>query len=321
MNLNKARSILNVSETDSPDEIKKKYKQLCKQYHPDINKDPGAEAKFKEVGEAYQVVSSGKSTDHEDRFQHHEGGFNPFEGGFNPFNPFGKQVIHEAENIDLYTTISFAESVLGCKKDLQFTRNIKCKDCNGQGESNINNGCEKCHGSGQITGRQGHMMFIRTCDKCGGRTQSKPCTTCHTKGTLSADTSINVSVPGGVQNGNILRIGGMGHFSGSFGPMDQNSDVHLHISVTPTPGLMLENQHVISNLDISLLEALTGCNKTVSTVLGDKEINIKKLSKNKDEVIINNHGVNRRGHQKVILNIIYPNNVDNIISILQENKD
>lgn len=308
MNLKEAYSILEIPSTATPEEAKKKYRELTKKFHPDINKESGAEDKFKKINEAYQVVSSGKSTDREDVMRR--------QSARDPFNPFGRQVMYEAENINLSTTISFKDSVLGCKKELKFNRKTKCQNCNGQGEIQLNNGCTKCGGRGQIVGRQGPMVTIQTCDKCFGQTQVDSCRVCTGSGVLDAEAAISVSVPGGIQDGNILRLGGVGHFVGSFGPMEQHTDVHLHVTVTPQDSLKIEGMHVVSNLEISLLEALKGCQKTVPTILGDKEITIKPQSRHKEEVVIPNIGVNRIGSQRVVLDVKYPADVSELINTL-----
>ena len=310
MNLNEAYSILEIPSTATAEEAKKKYREFTKKYHPDINKEPDAEAKFKKINEAYQVISSGKSTDREDVMRR--------QTSRDPFNPFGRQVMYEAENINISTTISFKDSVLGCKKELKFNRKTKCQNCNGQGEIQLNNGCTKCGGRGQIVGRQGPMVTIQTCDKCFGRTQVDACKVCSSSGVLDAEASISVTVPGGIQDGNILRLGGIGHFVGSFGPMEQHTDVHLHVSVTPQNSLRIEGMHVVSELEISLLDALKGCQKTVPTILGDKEITIKPRSRHKEEVVIPNVGVNRIGSQRVVLDVKYPADINQLISTLSD---
>lgn len=308
MNLKEAYSILEIPQTATPEEAKKKYRELTKKYHPDVNKEAGAEDKFKKINEAYQVVSSGKSTDREAQHWQQNGIHNPFNG---------QQVFIQPENIPIHTTISFKDSILGCKKEFKFTRKTKCPSCNGQGQITRNNGCDKCGGRGQVVSRQGNTVMIQTCDKCYGRMQTDPCTFCKTDGILDAEASINVSIPGGVQTGNVLRLSGMGNFAGFFmGQIEQHTDVHLHLTVTPEPGLRLDGNQVVSSLEISLLEALKGCKKSVKTILGSKEVDIKPKSKNKDEVIIPRLGVNGQGDQKVILDVTYPKDVSKLIDIL-----
>ncbi|CAB4197075.1 DnaJ DnaJ-class molecular chaperone with C-terminal Zn finger domain [uncultured Caudovirales phage] len=308
MKLQEARDVLGVSAGASSDEVKKKYRELTKKYHPDVNKEPGSEDKFKKINEAYQCVSTGKSSEREENFN---------SGFTNPFSNFSnKRQNVDVEAIDLKTTLSFKESILGCKKELKFSRNGKCINCNGNGYFNINNGCDRCGGSGNISGRQGNMIFTRTCDKCFGKSTSDPCKLCEEKGFVTTDVSVTVNIPGGIITGNILRLGGMGNYAGSFMTMDQYTDAHLYITVTPDNDLSLNGTNVISTLDISLLDALRGCNKSVKTILGLKDIIIKPMSRNKDEVIISNAGVNGIGNQIVILDIKYPDNINKVIEIL-----
>jgi len=244
-------------------------------------------------------------------------GRNPFEEFFHGgFSRAPRQ--YSSQNISIYTKISFAESVLGIKKEISFSRQNKCQECQGQGEYKIDNGCEKCKGRGQNAYSRGPMVFVETCDKCMGRVKKKTCNKCHGEGLLDTDVTLNVSIPGGVIDGNILRLAGMGNFAGQFVSMDQFTDAHLYINVEKDPDLVLQGNDVISNLDISLLEALQGCNKTVKTILGDKEITINPSSKNKEEVIIPNLGVPDKGNQKVILNVTYPEDVSKLIEVLKE---
>jgi molecular chaperone DnaJ len=311
MQVKEAYAILEIPQTSTPEEAKKKYRELTKKFHPDVNKGADAEAKFKKINEAYQVVSSGKSTDREDVQWQGQQPFNPFGG-----NPFGQQRTFNAIPINIKTTISFKESVLGCEKDLKFNRNAKCTDCDGAGEVAINNGCAACGGKGQVVRRQGSMIFIQSCPKCNGQTQKKDCNTCKTKGVLETETSVRVSIPGGILDGNILNLRGMGHFTGSFGPMDQNSDTHLHVKVTPEPGLSLEGTNVITTLELSLQEALQGCKKIINTINGYQDIEVSPKTRNKDEVIIPYLGVNKTGNQRVILDVKYPEDISTLVDFL-----
>lgn len=306
MNLKEAYATLELSQGASPDEAKKKYRELTKKYHPDVNKEPGAEDKFKKINEAYQCVQNGKGNDREEMPRH-----NPWGGGFT------RQQVIQLENIEVYTTISFKESVLGTKKEIKYTRQGKCQDCNGTGEFKINNGCKKCGGKGQVVNKQGHMVYISTCNECYGRTNVEDCKTCSGNGSMHTDVSVHVSVPAGITDGTILRLQGMGHFAGSFmGMADQHTDAFLHVNVTPEPGLSIEGRSVISTLPISLLDALRGCKHTVKTIVGMKEVEIKPMSRNKDEVIIPRLGVNGIGDHRVILDVQYPKNADKLIGVL-----
>lgn len=302
MNLKEAYSILEISPTATPEEAKKQYRKLTKQYHPDVNKEANAEDRFKKINEAYQIVSSGKGTDRE--AQHWQDAFHSV-----------KHRAYQAVNIKLNTTITFAESVLGCTKELKINRKNKCNDCGGQGEVATNNGCTKCGGRGQMVGRQGNTVFIQACDKCAGA-KKIPCKSCNSIGMQDVESSVNVAIPGGVLNGNVLRLQGMGNYVGNFMMMEQYTDAHLHINVLPVEDLKIDGKDVIYSLQLSLLDALQGCQREVNTIKGTRTIRVPAKSKNKEEVILSNLGVNGVGNQRVILNVSYPENVSHVIDIL-----
>jgi molecular chaperone DnaJ len=294
----------------SEDEIKKQYRALSKKYHPDVNKEAGSEDKFKKINEAYEKLKLGKEAD--------KPPFNPFEGfgfggGFSNFN-VGKQ----HENISLSTTISFKESVLGVKKDISYKRELKCAACNGQGHTIIDNGCKECNGKGKTVKRQGNSVFIQMCGKCQGKSSAAKCNLCSSSGSVSSESKIAVTIPPGVFNSNVLRLQNMGHFMGS-DFMDHYTDVYLKINVTSDKNLSLIDFDVHTSLDISLLEALKGCSKTVPTIFGDKEVKVPKASLNESVINLPGLGVPKVGKQIVKLKVSYPKqeDLDKIIALLE----
>lgn len=316
MKLKEAFHLMELSENATPEEAKKKYRELSKKYHPDVCKEAGAEDKFKKINQAYECVKNGHGDEQENSYADIQNSW-PHQG-FDPFQHFNQQRSHKrhVEHVVINETISFKESVLGTKKEISFKRDGKCQQCDGNGQVHIDNGCAKCHGKGRTTVVTANQMWVTSCDKCHGKVKTKKCNNC-SSGAVSTDVNISVSIPAGVVNGNILRLSGMGNFAGQFMGMEQFSDAHLYVSVTPQDDLILEGQHVISKLDISLLEALKGCSKTIKTILGDKEITIDKLSKNHDEIIIPKLGVNGSGDQKVILKVSYPEDISKLINALE----
>jgi molecular chaperone DnaJ len=308
MNLKQAYQILGLPEGASPEEAKKQYKKLAKQYHPDLNKDPQAESKAKEINEAYQVVSTGKSTDREDSYMQQP---------FNPFGSmFGQQRMYNAQPITVRISISFAEAVFGCNKDIKFVRNCKCTSCGGQGEISVHNGCSTCGGKGQTMRQQGSMIFIQTCSTCGGKNKKEHCLPCKSKGIVEAEVSMRIAIPGGSNNS--LNLQGKGHYIGSIGPLEQNGDVHLHVQVIPEAGLSIDGIHVVSGVELSLQEALEGCKKIVNTVNGYQDIEVPPRSRHKDEIILPKLGINGIGSQRVILDVRYPEDVSDIIGVLNK---
>lgn len=326
MKLQDAYRILELPSTATPEEAKKKYRELAKKHHPDQNPgDADAEAKFKRINEAYQIVQSGADT--EPSTNVHDWS-NPF-GGFSrdPFRdifqkngtPFGSNKRqYFTDHIQVNITLSFKEAVQGCKKEIKYSRQTKCPYCQGSGNKPTNNGCKTCAGRGQVTTRSQGSIFIQTCPDCFGRSQTSPCADCNSAGVVNTEASVHVSVPAAVADGNILRLHAMGNFSGSLmGLQDQYTDVFVHIKVTPEFGLRLEGKDVVSDLHISLLEALQGCSKELKSLDSNEKVSIPNMIKNKDEVILSVGDHNRIKH-RVIVNIDYPNNVDELIKVLVE---
>jgi molecular chaperone DnaJ len=308
MNLKEAYATLEIPEGATQEEAKKKYRALSKKWHPDINKDSGAEAKFKKINEAYQCVQNGKGNDPVTMPQQQRGAW---PGGFT------RQQVIQLENVEVTITIDFKESVLGCKKEVKYSRTAKCPTCAGAGEVRLDNGCTECQGRGQVTVMQRGMVMRSTCTKCQGKTSIVDCGACKGEGSIRTDASVHVTVPAGVVNGNILRLQHMGNYAGSvMGIMDQHTDAFCHIKVRPMEGLSIEGKSVVTTIEIPLLEALQGCNRTVKTIFGESEIMIPALSRNRDEVIIPHLGVGGVGDQRVILDVQYPQNTTKLIGVL-----
>lgn len=311
MNLKEAYSILEISPEATPEEAKKQYRKLTKRYHPDVNKEPDAEAKFKKINEAYQVVSTGKSTDREEMH------WQPQQSGFNPFAGFGGQM-HNEDNVQLEVTISFKESVLGCTKDLKISRKHKCDSCDGKGTTPIPNGCTRCGGKGEISGRKGNLVFTTTCTACGGRVSRRQCKKCSGKGRDLTESTMTISIPAGVPDNSRLRLAGMGHFMGNIMFVDQYTDAHLHVHVTAEDGLSLMGKDVAYTLELSLLEALQGCDKEVNTIKGHQTVQVPPRSRNAEEIIMPGLGVAGRGNQRVILDVKYPEDTHHLIDVLNK---
>jgi molecular chaperone DnaJ len=305
MKLKEAYAILEIPESSTPEEAKKQYKKLTKEFHPDINKSPDAEAKFKKINEAYECVKSGKGNE---RDREPPPGWSPF---------VRQQHVVKLENVDTHLTIDFKESVLGCKKEIKYSRKSKCSECDGAGEVHIHNGCTKCGGRGQVTIMQRGMMIVSTCPQCHGQDNTEDCKSCKAAGSILTDVSVHISVPAGVLNGNTLRLQGMGNYAGTvMGIMDQYTDAFCHVTVTPEEGLRIEGRSVISILTLPLLEAIRGCQQSVKTIYGLRNIQVPPQSRNRDEVIIPHCGVGGTGEQKVVLDVQYPKNTDRLIGVL-----
>jgi molecular chaperone DnaJ len=324
VNLKEAYKVLEADSNISDEDLKSHYKKLAVKYHPDVYKeDP---EKFKKINEAYQFIQENKQQ---------EVSQNPFQGfsgfDFNNFdffqypNNFGKGTksnFRFRKNPNVSIHISFKESVLGCSRDIKYTRHIKCDVCDGKGIELKGNGCQDCDGFGRIVSRTANTVYTRSCQKClGHNTKKNNCKNCNTEGSVKSDVSLNINVPPGVANGNSLRLSGMGNFNGVgiFG--EEYSDILIAVSVKSDPKLSIEKNDVVSYLDISLLDALKGCSKKVETAYGEKEIEIKEKSKHSDTILIPNCGIKGTdGKHRIILNVNYPENINDLIKILEEQK-
>lgn len=312
MNKQQALSLLELNNDASSDDINNAFRKLAKKYHPDRNKDnPEAEAKFKEINSAYQYLNnpqpernqSTHNVDMNDIFNQ------MFRNNRNPF-----QQHRQAPQSVAYTTITFAESVLGTEKDIEIDQNKICPVCLGNGFTQDSGNCGVCGGRGQKTANfsRDNMVFIESCGKCHGTGKNlKPCNTCNNQcGYTSTKANIHVRIPGGVQNENVLRIPGS----------------LIKINVVPDPDMNLVDYDVISDIEISLLDALKGVSKPVRTVKGEMSLKIPPNIKNGNSVQVHGYGVDdKNGHVgSHIFNVRvnYPENdkIEELIKVLEKPK-
>lgn len=320
MNFKEAYQTLGIPEGSSKEDAKKAFRKLAQTLHPDKNKEPDAEARFKLINEAYQVIDTGKPTGdaaREERQRAYQSKQQDISDIFSHIRNHTRQQTIMLEDININISLSFKEAVMSCKKTIKYNRRNRCTGCEGEGEKRLHNGCNNCGGTGTEVRRSGHFTMQQTCAVCRGQIKTEPCTQCKTKGYQEAEISLDVQIPGGVVSGNVLRLGGVGHFGGMIFGQAQYSNVNVVLSIVPEKGLTLEGEDVISQVNVSLLNALTGIKVKVPSVNGEQEITLPKLSKNKQEVILPKLGVNGQGNQRVILNIEYPIDTDSLIEFLK----
>lgn len=326
MNIKECYDLLEVSPNISDDDLKKKYKELAKTYHPDIYKENPD--KFKEINAAYQAVEEHRKNPFQRANISDETDF-PFEfnindvfSNFHGFSGHKGQQQNPARKVNDISTnieITFEESVLGVEKEIEVDREVKCDICSGKGIIITKNNCNHCDGFGHSTSKQGHMTFSTICGYCRGQNTGKEdCKNCNKKTFIPTKTTMKVKIPAGVQDTNIIQLRGAGHFAQSSMFGDAYSNIMINVGVKNETPLYLNGNDVMYNLNISLLEALEGCSKTVPSIKGDETIEISSGSKNKDEIILPNLGVKLLGNEVVILNISYPENKEKLIGFLKE---
>lgn len=334
MNHREAFEVLGLPESSSKDEIKKTYRKLAGKYHPD--KSDGDAERFKKINEAYQFLETGKdfgpSTPPANHYRNdfidiedvirRSGGFN-----VNPFstNPFSGQRKKPQQNVSEKTydvTINFKESVIGCQRPLEFKRNVKCNDCNGDGFQAVNNGCKICKGTGFSVQQHANFIIQTACNSCGGMKKLESCKKCDESGAIEMNTTISYNIPPGVYKGkDVLHLRGIGDYMGSMMGSDHYSNVTIHVNIETMENLKIEGNDVLTTCDISLLDALQGTEMLIPSIDGLTKINIPPKSHNRDEIVLPNLGVNREGNERVIINIKYPEDLTSIINVLNQNKE
>lgn len=299
-------SVLGLSRDCTSDEIKREYRRLAHRYHPDVNNgDPEAEEKFKEISEAYAVLSNDEKRSQYDQFGFSSNLFEDFdfssvfsEFGFGDiFNTFLRSRTRErGSDLSAAVEISFKQSAYGVKKEIEYKVDDICEVCYGKG-STAEDGiitCSQCGGTGRIrTTRQtfiGNIVTTSTCRKCAGTGEiiKDPCKKCRGKGYYSRKKKIKVDIPAGIGDGDRLRVSGKGS---SLGKNSINGDLFITVRVIPHPGFERDGDNIISNVEISFAQAALGCRLEVETLDGKEEIKIKPGTQPNDKIILKSMGM------------------------------
>ena len=327
--------VLGVNRQATDEEIKKSYRKLAFQCHPDRNKDKEAEAKFKEVNEAYEVLSdSGKRANY-DRFGHAgvDGGFARGFEGFD-FGGFGdifdaffggttggrRSAAERGEDLHVKMEISFEEAAFGCERELEIERVEPCSVCHGIGSEPGSNPekCHNCGGTGEVRRTQqgifGHFTNITTCPQCKGRGTviTDPCKQCKGVGKERRSRQVAVKIPGGVDDGNTIRISGEGNNGFGGGPP---GNLLVSLSVTPHVSLRRNGSDIIYDLPLNFTQSALGGELDVPTLDGDFTMKIPAGVQNgnifylKGKGAINLHRTTR-GDQMVVVHIVTPTQLD-----------
>ena len=336
--------VLGVDKNASQSEIKSAYFKLAKKYHPDVNKDPEAAPKFKEINEAYSCLGDEQKRKNYDQFGNAEG--NPFQnagggaggfdfgsfssgfGGFDfddIFSGFGfgggsqKRQSNIGSNIALRLNLTFEEAALGVSKTFSFTRTEKCDHCGGTGaEGGAVQTCPTCNGTGQVRYAQnsifGRIVNVGTCSSCNGtgKIAKEKCNVCSGSGTIKKTRTITVAIPAGIDNGQQMTISGEGN-SGA-GTVSAG-DLILQIGVAPHKMLTRNGFDLYITVPIPFTTSLLGGQITVPVVNGKVTMDIPPLTQTGTVFTIKGKGIKklkRNGNGDLIITVTVemPKNLD-----------
>lgn len=326
--------VLGVKKDASADEIKKAYRKKALQYHPDRNPDnPEAEEKFKEAGEAYEVLSDEEKRARYDQygFAGVDPNFNPgfngggFGGGFSGFGDFGDifgdlfggggggrsaaNSPRRGENVGARLEVTFEEAAFGTEKEVSSPRIENCPTCAGTGSADGSlETCDRCRGTGQVRTTQNFMgmtmQSTTVCPQCNGRGKviKTPCSTCKGKGKVRRTKKIKVQVPAGVDDEQVVRVRGEGSVGSNGGP---NGDLMVEISIKKHKIFQRDGMNVLCELPISFSQAALGAEIVVPTLDGKVKYTIPEGTQTDTVFRLNGLGIpdvynkNRRGDQLV----------------------
>lgn len=321
--------VLGVDKSASADEIKRAYRKAAMKYHPDRNPgDKEAEEKFKEAGEAYEVLSDAEKRQRYDQYGFAgvdpnfgagagagAGGFGGgFGGGFAGFGDFGdifseffgggssagsrgagQNAARRGENIMTSLELTFEEAAFGCEKEVTTPRIENCPKCNGSGSADgVIETCSQCHGTGQVRTVQNfmgmQMQSTSPCPACSGRGKiiKNPCTTCKGKGKVRRNNKVKVKIPAGVDAGQSVRVRGEGSVGVNGGP---NGDLLVEIYIKRHPIFTRDNRDVLCEVPITFTQAALGATIQVPTLDGKVEYQIPEGTQTGKEFILRDKGI------------------------------
>ena len=283
---------LGVARDVSAEDLKKAYRKLAMQHHPDRNPgDKRAEAKFKEVNEAYDVLKDDQKRAAYDRFGHaaFENGGGPGAGGFDfagggigdifdqMFGEFmggrrGNRGPRGGADVRVSAEIDLAEAFTGVKVNLRVPTRVTCEACAGTGSESRDKGaetCPTCGGHGKVRAQQGFFVVERTCPTCGGqgRVVRNPCRICHGTGTVQRERTLDVPIPAGIEDGMKIRLAGQGESGGAGAPP---GDLYVHVGVRPHPLFQREGPHLFCRVPLRMTQAALGAEIEVPVIDGSR---------------------------------------------------
>ncbi len=325
--------VLNVGQSASPEEIKQAYRRQARRYHPDVNSEPDAEERFKEVNQAYEVLSDPEKRAMYDRYGA-EGppGFNGFNGfgardPFDIFNEFfggftgfgssgGRSRPRRGNDIRTSLTLTFEEAAFGVEKEIVIQRRDNCATCGGSGAKPGTHPerCPECNGTGEKRRVQntilGSFVNITTCPQCNGQgtVVRTPCPDCYGEGLVTKEITLPIVIPAGVSDGITIRLTNQGEPGERGGP---KGNLYITLRVKSHPYFKRQDNDVILDLDINIAQAALGSEVIVPTLDGEEELTIPPGTQSGESFRLRGKGIphlrsERRGDQYVVIHVATP---------------
>ena len=340
--------VLGLARNASNDDLKGAFRRLARQYHPDVNKEPDAEERFKEINEAYAVLSDADRRAAYDRFGHAgvkgAGGAADFTvdftdfadifgdlfgfGGFGRSGRGSRNAPRRGADLQYRVDLTFEEAVFGVEKEIEITRDEVCDNCSGSGAEpgTSPERCSACNGAGEVRQvRQtllGSMVQVATCPTCNGQgeTISTPCLSCKGRGLERNVRKKVVSIPAGVDTGTQIRMAGEGQPGLNGGPQ---GNLYIAINVRPHKYFKRRETNILLDIDVNIAQATLGAEVDVPTVDGTVKLKIPtgtqpgKVLRMRDKGVPHLRG-NGRGDQLVVINVDIPTRINSDQRVLFE---
>lgn len=324
--------MLGVARDAGPDDIKRAFRRLARELHPDVSEAPDAEHRFREVVEAYEVLSNTERRELYDRFGHaglRSGGFQPsafdlgslsdlFSAFFGDdlFGVGGRMGRARGADIAARVEVDLAEVATGTKREVPFGVAVQCGRCGGNGAEPDTpvRSCPTCGGSGRMqqVSRSVFGEFVRTgaCPTCSGAGTliEQPCEECRSSGRVIEERTLDVDIPAGIHDGQRIRLSGEGH-AGVAGA--RAGDVYVEVHVRPDERFVREGNDVYTTVDLTITQAALGATVAVPTLEGDTELTFDPGTQAGEVVVLRGRGLPvlqgfGRGSQRVLVNVTVP---------------
>lgn len=305
--MNDPYSILGLKRGASEADVKSAYKKLAKKYHPDVNKDPGAEDKFKEISVAYQSIVDGTADRVDSR--------SPFDAQRDIFEHLRRQAERARyqsinPHLEIEIQVEFLDACYGAEKRIHYTYLDSCEKCSEykkQHGDHKRKSCGNCKGTGRTEIRSGPMVIQSTCSVCFATGKVVDCDLCYGNFYTRKEAELNVKIPIGVEHGAVLRAQGRGNSSGTVGSY---GDLFIHILIAEHPEFERNKMNIFSTISVEYIDCILGNTVTGSTINGLVDVKIPECSDKNTVVCVRGSGIAGKGDHYFRLDVSMPKTLD-----------